>query len=223
MQSLTQSLLFTAISMLPVTAFADCPESPDMLTVSYNQRLTQNGNTRSQTIEIWRQSRRVAIKQGDSGYIELWELGAKNEPKLTRYLEPLKQGIEYYSHSPNPTSESVWLHKWQLVSQTELDALLLIDTKTNACNTVQSLRGESIEKEVALDWLSFWRLPKHLTRRSNNTVLELRLNTLSSNADEVDAFFDQLDLWKTTDFADIGDSESDPVLAKMINMGFIEH
>lgn len=35
--------------------------------------------------------------------------------------------------------------------------------------------------------------------------------------------FANWDSFQTTDYADIGDNEGDPFLAKMINLGFIEH
>ena len=46
---------------------------------------------------------------------------------------------------------------------------------------------------------------------------------MSSDNKIIDAFFNKNLDYQTTDYADIGDSESDPFLRKMINLGFVEH
>ncbi|WP_352289120.1 hypothetical protein, partial [Psychrobacter sp. GW64-MNA-CIBAN-0177] len=51
----------------------------------------------------------------------------------------------------------------------------------------------------------------------------LSLNNVSSNEQVIVAQFAKWDNFQTTDYADIGDNENDPFLAKMINLGFIEH
>ncbi len=50
-----------------------------------------------------------------------------------------------------------------------------------------------------------------------------KLQKIERNQDVINQFFAQRANYQSTDFADIGDNESDPFLIKMINLGFIDH
>ena len=52
---------------------------------------------------------------------------------------------------------------------------------------------------------------------------EIVLTASHHNQQKVQVEFAKWDNYQTTDYADIGDNESDPFLAKMINLGFVEH
>jgi len=51
----------------------------------------------------------------------------------------------------------------------------------------------------------------------------LTLGTVDFKKAQIQQQFALWDAYQTTDYADIGDNEGDPFLAKMINLGFIEH
>ena len=44
-----------------------------------------------------------------------------------------------------------------------------------------------------------------------------------TSEDAIKQKFAVWDRYQTTDYADVGDNESDPMLAKMIKLGFISH
>ena len=62
-----------------------------------------------------------------------------------------------------------------------------------------------------------------VTNKKSDTQTLLSLNDVNSDTPAIKAQFAKWDNFQTTDYADIGDNESDPFLAKMINLGFIEH
>jgi len=72
--------------------------------------------------------------------------------------------------------------------------------------------------ESQLDWITSIELPQQF-----NLGAELSYQLLTVEPYSHEAFTVLTQNYQDIDFADVGDSESDPFIAKMINQGFIEH
>jgi hypothetical protein len=64
---------------------------------------------------------------------------------------------------------------------------------------------------------------KSLTETTPGMTREWQLKEMVTEDAAVKAAFELRDDYETTDYADIGDNESDPFLLKMINLGHISH
>ncbi|MCE9685220.1 hypothetical protein LZP73_03195 [Shewanella sp. AS16] len=89
------------------------------------------------------------------------------------------------------------------------------------CFATQAYRGERHGASLDLAWIPALALPYGFSHHQGQDGLSYQLVDASPlSAAEFDAMIaDYQDL----DFADVGDSESDPFIAKMIHQGFIQH
>ncbi|MCL1051256.1 hypothetical protein L2755_16730 [Shewanella abyssi] len=96
-----------------------------------------------------------------------------------------------------------------------------VDAVTDNCMTEQQYQGQQKSHQLAIRWLDKLQLPKSfkLTNKSGSIQYELvEVKPLTENA------FNALTAgYQDIDFADVGDNESDPFIAKMIHQGFIQH
>jgi hypothetical protein len=79
------------------------------------------------------------------------------------------------------------------------------------------------ETSISLEWLTHLRLVKTYSEVSSSGKATWTLEGMVSEADEVRKHFATRAGYQTTDYADIGDNESDPFFLKMMNLGFVDH
>ncbi|MFT5788165.1 MAG: hypothetical protein ACI8SJ_000262 [Shewanella sp.] len=95
------------------------------------------------------------------------------------------------------------------------------NTKTDICMTVQQYQGQQQNHELAITWLDKLALPQsfRVTDKKGSIQYELLEVKVLPKSE-----FNALTLgYQDIDFADVGDNESDPFIAKMIHQGFIQH
>ncbi|AUD59052.1 hypothetical protein AYJ58_05915 [Shewanella sp. Pdp11] len=93
--------------------------------------------------------------------------------------------------------------------------------KQEACFTTQGFEGKVNGLESELVWIDAIGLPAEFILGQSQPNLAYKLVGVEPFAS--DAFVVLTQDYQDIDFADVGDSESDPFIAKMINQGFIEH
>ncbi|MCE9789433.1 hypothetical protein [Shewanella chilikensis] len=81
--------------------------------------------------------------------------------------------------------------------------------------------GVNEQQSLQLSWISELELPAEMTITQGEQRIVYRLNKLTSVSQE--SFKRLTSGFQDLDFADVGDSESDPFIAKMITQGFIQH
>lgn len=86
------------------------------------------------------------------------------------------------------------------------------------CFEAEGFAGKVNGMESQLDWIASIELPQQFNL---GEVLSYQLITVEPYSHE--AFVALTQGYQDIDFADVGDSESDPFIAKMINQCFIEH
>ena len=74
---------------------------------------------------------------------------------------------------------------------------------------------------MQLSWISELKLPAEMTITQGEQRIVYRLSKLTPVSQE--SFKRLTSGFQDLDFADVGDSESDPFIAKMITQGFIQH
>lgn len=182
---------------------------------------TKSGKTIRFQVELWRKEKKVAIHNTKTGITELWEPTNNQKLHLVRYFEDHRRGIEYQPGEINGAHD--WSLKRQLVANDYIRSLSKVSQVGSGCETVEMYeKGRDVQK-FSLRWMPKQQLVQSYSEVDNENIITWTLKRTEVNANLIEAKFARLASFETTDYTDIGDNESDPFLAQMINMGFIEH
>jgi hypothetical protein len=221
-----RTALLYAGALLASTAQADCAEDPATLAAVYRLNESRAGteDIKSREIVLWRDGRRAAHEYPDSQVVNLWEATRNDRLRLVRYFDEYARGIEYDpAEVAAGDGESAWQLKRQLVPDALLESLEPVSVTGTDCDQSAHYEWQTDGRHYQLDWLRHRQLPASYTLTSDKVTVSWRLERLISDPAEIRQAFARRDAYQTTDYADIGDNESDPFLQKMINMGFVEH
>ncbi len=220
-----KSLLLFSILILHNAAQADCI-APQPLGAQYTVISTRAADTASKSHEmtLWRQEKSVAHEYPQSEITELWERTSHDKLRLVRNYNHYKHGIEYQPGEINDgKGAGDWSLKYQLVSTQLKNKMTLVETRGHGCNITEHYTLKSDKSQIDLHWLPLQQLLKYMQVSKAGGTLVWKLGKTISNANRVSRVFTDLYSYRTTDYTDIGDNESDPFLMKMINLGFIQH
>ncbi len=158
----------------------------------------------------------------------------KPTPETVSYESWLKSG-EYIRYFPKEKRSVTYqrsdllalnIHsdldkQFHLLSEVERQKLTLHKTEKSACFTQQYLQGGDEPTKIDVTWLKEISLPQSITIEQGENGLNYQLIQLSPFKQSQ---YSQLTSgYRDIDFADVGDNESDPFIAKMITQGFIQH
>lgn len=178
----------------------------------------------SQELVLIRKGQRVAHYNPQQKIANIWFLSKHNQQQLTRVFEPYQQGIEYQADELKAPSQ--WHYVRSLVKQALLTRMTVEKTDGQGCQQVQHYTLDTAAHQYQLAWLSAVEIPQELvvTNKQNGRINRLQLVKLDVDnrvAKQVaNQQFAKWDALPTTDYADVGDNENNPFLAKMINQGF---
>lgn len=182
---------------------------------------TSLGKKKSYSLNLFRRGNNVAYQYQDSAITEYWHQQTNGFTTLTRYFERDKKAIEYQANEIN--NRSSWQQINEIISPKLRDKMQLVSSHKQGCQLEQKLRIKQGEKEIQLTWLAKLNLIKKLTIITPTQTKTWQLQQLNTSTKEVSEQFSAWQQYQSTDYADIGDNESDPFFTKMINLGFIEH
>lgn len=220
------SAALAVTASLNAQAEQQCTVDAQVLKASYSQ---QQGAQSAQPFDLWRLNQQVAHQSHAQHIAELWQQLPNGQVRPIRYFEKYQRAIEYQPSELKHQGQAVnWSQKYQLVHPQLLAQDY--DTQTGeGCELEQHYTYKKGNQKLSLVWLPELKLVKKLTTSVQHDDGHwhqqgtLELVSYSADADEVAAQFKQWDTYQSTDYADVGDNEHDPFLAKMINQGFIEH
>jgi len=211
-------LLSSAFSLFAQT----CLLEKNTLLAQYQVTIKHDKETlKTQDFTLYRHNSIVAYQYKEQGITELWQHYQENKVALNRYFDNQQRGIEY---QPNELRAAVnWQEKYQLISDEKIAQMTKITQVGNGCYQQSEYSLVQGDSKIRLTWLANLKLVKRLQVVNGKDVKIWQLNTLDHEQTQVIDFLRQKDNYQSTDYADIGDHEADPFLAKMINQGFIEH
>ncbi|QYJ78388.1 hypothetical protein [Shewanella acanthi] len=159
------------------------------------------------------------IIQRDATSFELWSANGE----YVRYFPKEKRSVTYRRGdllALNIQHDREQLY--HLVSPTLTKRMHKTLLKHDGCFDAQGYAGKVNGVESELNWIEGIALPKQFTL-GEVTNFQLQYKLVSVEPFDAKAFAALTQHYQDIDFADVGDSESDPFIAKMINQGFIEH
>lgn len=155
------------------------------------------------------------ITQRDETHFEQWVTNGE----YVRYFPAEKRSVTYRRgdlKALNIQHDREQLY--HMVSPALLTHMNKTQLKQHTCFEAQGFEGKVNGMDSQVDWIASVALPQQFIL---GDVLSFKLLTVEPYSHE--AFLTLTQGYQDLDFADVGDSESDPFIAKMINQGFIEH
>lgn len=201
---------------------AQCQRDPAQLSAQYLVSDTnQLGQQTHTSLQLFRHGSNVAYQYKDQAISEYWHQQTNGAIALTRYFDNAQRAIEYQASEVNKVGS--WQQINEIISPKLRAQMQLIASQGQGCELEQEWHLTQGKQEIHLVWLANVKLIKQLTIQSRHDSKTWQLQTLNHSIDEVSQQFAQWQRYQSTDYADIGDNESDPFFSKMINLGFVEH
>lgn len=177
-----------------------------------------------QYITLWRIAGQVAHEYEQENMTFHYSNARGNQLFKMQYFDNHKRAIEFEpTLLNNETKTDDWQKKWQILPASLLSQLTLNQTDGTACNTVERYTGKIGHETYTVHWLKNLALPLAFEIHTTANTIEWQLAEIVGTQDSINTAMAQREHYQSTDFADIGDNESDPFLMSMINLGFIEH
>jgi len=193
-------------------------------TISHIQTSTETASPIENKLTLWRLNKRVAHQYESPAITKAWAQDAKGGLLMWQFFDDAKRTIEYEAQHFNPDhQQQAWEEKWQVVSSALIDQMQSHGDTGSKCNKKKRYSLEKNHRKMTLEWLTTIQLPARFEIKETDKTTVWTLRHLISDKDVITRQFSQRDQWQSTDYADIGDNESDPFLLSMINLGFISH
>lgn len=219
-------IFLVTLVVLSNSATADCEFNSQLLGAKYKITSTSSAkhNSHVQNMTLWRNNKQVAHQYTDNHITELWEQTKNGLLRLERHFDNHQRAIEYEPIDINHgKGEKDWSIKFQLVSNKLKNNMRLVNTTGKGCDKVETYTLTNSHEQLTLKWLPAQQLVKSFIVKQHKMNIEWRLENTIRDQNKIKKLFTNLIANDTTDYADIGDNESDPFLLKMMNLGFIEH
>lgn len=179
---------------------------------------------KSEVLQFWRMNEQVLLEYPDKKYAEIWEKSANHQIRPVHFYDQYQRGIEYHPEDVSQNkNRKQWLVKYQLVDSFFLQTDKLVKQEKRNCKELSFYASDIESKKVVIAWLDAYQLPELVKVETSLNSVSWELQSLTTDVSQVAKAFKQRDDYQLTDYADIGDNESDPFLLKMVNLGFSGH
>lgn len=202
-----------------------CQADAKSLVAHYSISQSRAGSDKAavQNFTLNRYAGEVMYSYPDIHISQRWHLSSHGGLQKFRYFDQDKRAIEYEATAPLANAEQIWQEKYQLVSESELEQMTAKDTIEIDCGTIAVYEQREEKNLRHVYWSEQLQLPVKIFQRKGLDEETWTLNSINSDPEKALENFALRERYVSTDFADIGDQETDPFFRKMINLGFIEH
>ncbi|QYJ85206.1 hypothetical protein K0I73_13425 [Shewanella mesophila] len=186
---------------------------------SYQITTTDNQSHQQQTVglTLTRLNDNIIYQHNDVSF-EVWNKNGE----YARYFPQELRSISYRRGDLLALNINTDLDKqFHLISPQGLSQLTKLSTSAGKCYRQQHYNNDDTRHPITVNWLAEMSLPESFTLDNGRHTVSYQLTGLKPISS--DSFKQLLTGYQDLDFADVGDSESDPFIAKMITQGFIQH
>lgn len=213
----------------------ECLADSERLEASYAISSTRG---KPVVLEFLRDGNRVMYRYPDKGLADRWSLTANGYLKPVRFFLDDQRAIEYDAFDINGGRGSKnWEARSQWIRQAQIDGMEKVGMTGEGCRRIETYEYKPLGKNgspdpfsnISLVWMPELRLVKSYEIRSSDAIGQRRVTRWelqelrTGNLDDIALAMTAYDGFGATDYADIGDNESDPFLLKMIRLGFVQH
>ncbi|WNO08724.1 hypothetical protein [Teredinibacter sp. KSP-S5-2] len=222
-----KTVLFISLLFFVHTASAECKKDFSTLGAEYSiahSKAHAKQTENKEHLNLWRLPKRVGHEHVEQKrFIEWMQAGTKKIRK-TDYFDANKRGIEYYPEDlEEREAQSDWSIYNQFITEEFIASLSPVNTVGKGCDTLVSYQGSKQNAKFELTWFPHKKIIQSFTILTPTLITEWKLEKLHSDQTMIKQQFAQRSQYQLTDYADIGDNESDPFLLSMINLGFVKH
>ena len=223
---IVRTILVVFLGLITTFSYANCSAKSAELGAHYRITTTDHktGKQSTRDFTLWRDGDRVAHQYHAKGMTELWERVSNGTLRTVHYFDHYHRGIEYdpaevkISHTSND-----WQLKYQLISEDFVKTLIKGPSEGFNCMAFSAYSQTSSGSNVTLEWVDQLNLAKLYIEDNPTKSVKWELVEIIDDKAQVQKAFSRREDYKTTDYTDIGDNESDPFLMRMINLGHISH
>ncbi len=208
-----KTLITLSLTAIAASASAAVTASDCVSPVSLEYQVTSQGNTKE--IAIHRAGREVVREDLTTGVVEYWYHSPAGRLKLIRYVDSEKHGIEYQAEDFRGNEDRVWQEISLAVPADVRDSMTLVSKQGSGCELVETWESEAQKGKLV------WLPAQQIVVSYENPALAWSLTEQGDS--RLQQRLASRDDYTLIDFADIGDSEENPFVKKMINWGFVEH
>ncbi|WP_370980319.1 hypothetical protein [Agaribacterium sp. ZY112] len=188
--------------------------------------IQSEGGKDNRQLNLWRFGSKVMQEYLPPAISIYWAIDEKAGIWRTQYFDKHQRAIEYDAERlDQKQSLKRWQRYSQLLSDDDVAAMDKEGSYGQACKHVDYYTEVEGDKKYKLWWLSELKLPLRYEVKAEGNVDSTiwSLVQLDKDFNKIQQGLDKRENYHATDFADIGDNESDPFLLNMMNLGFIEH
>lgn len=172
------------------------------------------------SFELWRKGNDVMHLNSAKQLTVFWHKLNNSNIRQVNYFDQYQRGIEF---EPAKLSNSSWENTIQLVSEKQLTKMTLLTTEGKGCELIEHYQLNTGDISTDIWWQPAIKIAHKIIYNDSYYSTVWLLTEVVSSIDEVEKVFKQRLDYQMTDYADIGDNESDPFLRKMIHLGFVKH
>ena len=218
-------MVFFVSSLANAGSRSECDIDASVIAGNYKISIEQGDRAASvSSLNIWRRDNEVAHQHSDRKITEIWNKLSNDRIRVVRYFDAHKHGIEYQADEIGAGEGlNEWSKKAQLISQSFKQSMHLDKVEGYACDRLEYYTKNTSQKNISMVWSPSLSLPVEYKEIGPGKLVEMHLLKRITDKKQINNFFTLRESYKSTDYADIGDNESDPFLSNMINLGFIEH
>ncbi|WP_230969078.1 hypothetical protein [Nitrogeniibacter aestuarii] len=226
-------LILTAAIVLPLHSAIACDMDANHLGARYestvhsghtNTHADDHAHDQQVTMTLWRNGKRVAHEFPKAGITEIWWNTPNGFLAVTRNFDSARRSIEYAPMDLNRgKGDSDWSVKYQLVSNTLKNKMQLTRQEGSGCEKIEHYTLSENGITYRLAWQPARQLVQSYEVERPNAVEHWTLQDVITDTDRIAQSFERRDAYQSTDYADIGDNESDPFLLKLVSLGFVTH
>lgn len=167
-----------------------------------------------QPMQVWYTDQGTFYKKAN-GELTSWHPKGK-KLKFNRWITDSKLVIEYEASDLASLGQNVsWEQVRGLLASKQLDTLHQAETMQWNRHNARRLTNNDHSYQVEL--IDQYQIPARVIQNGQPTMVLARLY----QTEEVVGWLAQLSTFDRMDYADLGDSESDPRVAKLIHQGFV--
>ncbi|MEP1385461.1 MAG: hypothetical protein ABJK64_16895 [Paraglaciecola sp.] len=221
-----KNILFLALMTSLLAPNTKAEESCAAQTLKAKYTIVKNtvGFAKSKTtLILWRKPNVVAHQYPRTHITEMWQKVTNDLIKPIRFFNKYERAIEYQpGESVHGKKELDWEYRNQLVSDTLITNMPVIEQQGKGCNQIEIRQKETENTKLTITWMPQLKLIKSFKLKTAMGLETWVLDELKTQDADTVNYFNKLYDYQTTDYADIGDDHTDPFLTKMVTLGFIE-
>jgi len=174
-------------------------------------------------LNYYRAPKQSAFEYKAQGVTEVWHKTANDKAYLIRGFDADKRSIEYEVIDLKMENQnSAWQKKKNIMNPESFDFDKVVIEEKAGCKLAHYAKSDD-DREITMVWNQSKDILVDLEVKQKGKVAYHYALSKIETLDKSNNHLAEVLAYDRTDFADIGDNESDPFFRKMINLGFVSH